>query len=255
MLLQIDGSRHAWLQERGPWFTLLAAIDDATGKLVAAVFRQQEDAAGYLLLVRQVVERAGRPLALYHDRHGIFAPTSVATEADSLAEQLAGKQDPSQFGRLLEELTISSIAARSPQAKGRVERLFGTLQDRLVIELRLADVRTLEQAQQVAADYVPRFNAQFAVAAAQPGTAYRPLSEPSQVEAIFCFKYLRTVGADNVVNFAGQRWQIVAAKQRRSYAPARADAHKRLAGSLALYDAGNCLTTTPAPAEAPLVPP
>jgi hypothetical protein len=80
----------------------------------------------------------------------------------------------------------------------------------LVIELRLADARALEQAQQVAADYLPRFNAQFAVAAAQPGTAYRPLSEPSQVEAIFCFKYLRTVGADNVVNFAGQRLQIVA---------------------------------------------
>ena len=253
MRLQIDGSRHGWLQERGPWLTLLAAIDDATGKLAAAVFREQEDAAGYFLLVRQVVERQGRPLALYHDRHGIFAPTSVATEADSLQEQLAGKQDPSQFGRLLEELAISSIAARYPQAKGRVERLFGTLQDRLVIELRLANARTLEQAQQVAADYLPRFNAQFAVAAAQPGTAYRPLSEPSQVEALFCFKYLRTVGADNVVNFAGQRLQIVADKQRRSYAHTRVEVHERLDGSLAVYDAGTCLTTTPAPAEAPLV--
>ncbi len=253
MLLQIDGSRHAWLQERGPWLTLLAAIDDATGKLAAAVFREQEDAAGYFLLVRQLVERDGRPLAFYHDRHGIFAPTSVATEADSLQEQLTGKQDPSQFGRLLEELAITSIAARSPQAKGRVERLFGTLQDRLVIELRLADARTLKQAQQVAADYLPRFNAQFAVAAAQPGTAYRPLSEPSQLEAVFCFKYLRTVGADNVVNFAGQRLQIVADKQRRSYAHARVEVHERLDGSLAVYYAGNCLSTTPAPAEAPLL--
>ncbi len=223
MLLQIDGSRHAWLQERGPWLTLLAAIDDATGKLAAAVFREQEDAAGYFLLARQLVERDGRPLAFYHDRHGIFAPTSVATEVDSISEQLAGKQDPSQFGRLLEELAITSIAARSPQAKGRVERLFGTLQDRLVIELRLADARTLEQAQQVAA------------------------------EAIFCFKYLRTVGADNVVNFAGQRLQIVANQQRRSYAHARVEVHERLDGSLAVYSAGNCLSTTPAPAEAPLL--
>lgn len=123
----------------------------------------------------------------------------------------------------------------------------------MVIELRLADARTLEQAQQVAADYLPRFNAQFAVAAAQPGTAYRPLSEPSQVEALFCFKYLRTVGADNVVNFAGQRLQIVAEKPRRSYAQARVEVHERLDGSLAVYYAGTCLSTTPAPAEAPLL--
>src|SRR6266700_5382984 len=99
MLVQIDGSRHAWLGDRGPWLSLLAAIDDATGKLAAAVFREEEDAAGYFLLVQQMLEQHGRPLALYHDRHGIFARTSRATEADTLAEQLAGKQDPTQFGR------------------------------------------------------------------------------------------------------------------------------------------------------------
>src|SRR6202022_2235503 len=129
MLVQIDGSRHAWLEERGPQLTLIAAIDDATGKLAAAVVRHEEDAAGYFLLVQQMLEQHGRPLALYHDRHGIFKQTSKATQADRLAQQLAGKQDPTQFGRLLEELEITSIAARSPQAKGRVERLFGTLQD------------------------------------------------------------------------------------------------------------------------------
>ena len=139
MLVQIDGSRHAWLGERGPWLTLIAAIDDATGKIIAGVFREQEDARGYFLLVRQMLQRHGRPLALYHDRHGIFQQTSKATEADTLEEQLAGKQEPTRFGRLLEELEISSIAARSPQAKGRVERLFGTLHVRLVIELRLAE--------------------------------------------------------------------------------------------------------------------
>jgi hypothetical protein len=89
-------------------------------------FESREDAAGYFLLVQQ----HGRPLALYHDRHGIFAQTSKAAEAETVEEQLAGKPDPTQFGRLLEELEITSIAARSPQAKGRVERLFGTLQDR-----------------------------------------------------------------------------------------------------------------------------
>src|SRR2546425_3225162 len=253
MLVQIDGSRHAWLGDRGPWLCLIAAIDDATGKLAAAVFRAEEDAAGYFLLVQQMLEQHGRPLALYHDRHGIFQQTSKATETDTLEEQLAGKQDPTQFGRLLEELEITSIAARSPQAKGRVERLFGTLQDRLVVELRLADARTLEQAQQVLTEYLPRFNAQFAVAATQPGSAYRPLSEHNQAEMLFCFKYWRIVGADNVVSFARQRLQIGADTQRRSYAHARVQVHERLDGSLAVYHAGRCLSTTPAPAEAPLV--
>src|SRR5258708_23420746 len=139
MLGQVNGSRQAWRGVGGLWFTWMAAMDDATGKLAAAVFREEEDAAGYFLLVQQMVQQHGRPLALYHDRHGIFKQTSKATEADTLKEQLAGKQDPTQFGPLLEELEITSIAARSPQAKGRVERLFGTLQDRLVVELRLAD--------------------------------------------------------------------------------------------------------------------
>jgi transposase len=185
MLVQIDGSQHAWLGDRGDFLTLLAAIDDATGKLVAAVFRQEEDAAGYFLLVQQLVRQHGRPLAFYHDRHGIFRQTSKATEADTLQEQLVGKQDPTQFGRLLEELEITSIAARSPQAKGRVERLFGTLQDRLVVELRLAGASTLQQANQVLADYLPRFNAQFAVPAAREGSAYRPWSD--QQDAVRSF--------------------------------------------------------------------
>src|SRR5258708_6110630 len=200
MLVQIDGSRHAWLGERGPWLTLIAAIDDATGKIIAGVFREQEDAHGYFLLVCQMVQRHGRPLALYHDRHGIFQQRSRATEADTLEEQLAGKQDPTQFGRLLEELDISSIAARSPQAKGRVERLFGTLQDRLVVELRLADAQTVEQAHQVVTEYLPRFNAQFAVAATQPASAYRSLSEHSLVERLFFFHYCPTTRADTVVS-------------------------------------------------------
>jgi transposase len=174
MLVQIDGSPHDWLEGRGPRLHLLAAIDDATGELVAAVFRQQEDAAGYFELLWQLVKRTGCPLALYHDRHSIFQQSSVASEHDSLREQLAGKQDPTQFGRLLTELEITSIAARSPQAKGRVERLFRTLQDRLPIELRLAGATTLEQANTLLQTYLPRFNAQFTVAAAQQESAYRP---------------------------------------------------------------------------------
>src|SRR6266568_7615607 len=251
MLVQIDGSRHAWLEERGPWLCLIAAIDDATGKLAAAVFREEEDAAGYFLLVKQMLEQHGRPLALYHDRHGIFKQNSRATEADTLEEQLAGKQDPTQFGRLLEELEVTSIAARSPQAKGRVERLFGTLQDRLVVQLRLSRARTLEQANQVLASYLPRFNAQFAVAATQEGSAYRPLQETLHAADLFCFKYLRIVAADNTISFATQCLQLLPDAQRRSYARARVQVHEHFDGHLSVQLAGRCVVTTQAPLEAP----
>lgn len=117
MLVQLDGSAHAWLEERGPHFTLLACIDDATGAVPAALFHPVEDAHGYFLLMQQLVAGAGRPLALYHDRHGIFQVNPQ--RAWSGQAQLAGHPEPTQFGRLLGELGITSIAAQSPQAKGR----------------------------------------------------------------------------------------------------------------------------------------
>jgi transposase len=253
MLVQIDGSRHAWLGDRGPWLTLIAAIDDATGKIIAGVFREQEDAHGYFLLVRQMVQGHGCPLALYHDRHSIFMPSSKAREGDSLSEQLAGTQEPTQFGRLLHELEITSIAARSPQAKGRVERLFGTLQDRLVIELRLAGASTREQANAVLQAYLPRFNAQFAVEPVQAEAAYRRLPEALCLDTVFCFKYVRTVALDNTVSFGEHRLQLLPGKQRRSYARAQVEVHERLDGSLAVCYAGTCLATTAAPKEAPVL--
>jgi len=144
MLLQIDGSRHQWLGPDGPWLTLIGAIDDATGDVPCALFREQEDSQGYLLLLREVVRKRGVPLALYSDRHKIFQ--AEAKEPLTLEEELAGKPLPTQVRRVLDELDINWIGARSPQAKGRVERLWGTLQDRLCQELRLAGVTTLEHA-------------------------------------------------------------------------------------------------------------
>ncbi|HEV2581405.1 MAG TPA: ISNCY family transposase [Ktedonobacteraceae bacterium] len=251
MLVQIDGSPHAWLEERGPRLHLLAAIDDATGKVLAAIFREQEDRVGYFQLVEQLVTRYGRPLAFYHDRHEIFPKQRAVSEADSLEEQLAGRKTPSQFGRLLEELEITSIAAHSPQAKGRVERLFGTLQDRLVIELRLAGATTREQANAHLADYLPRFNAQFAVPAAQEGSAYRAVAATFKPEEVYCFKYERVVAADNTVQFGQQRLQVLAGQVRRSYAHVTVEVHERFDGSLAIFYAGVCLASTPASLEAP----
>ena len=126
MLLQIDGSRHDWLQGRGPHPTLVGAVDDATGTVPFALFRQQEDAHGYMLMLEGIINRHGVPLALYNDRHGLFQRSPK--EPESLDEQLRGRRDPTQFGRALEELDIRLIMAHTPQAKGRIERAWDTFQ-------------------------------------------------------------------------------------------------------------------------------
>lgn len=254
-LWQIDASPHDWLQDRGPRLTLVAAIDDATGTIPAAVFRQQEDSAGYMLLMREGVLRHGRPQAVYHDRHSIFVKAPKRMVDWSIEEQLRAKQEPTQFGRTLGELEITSIAARSPQAKGRVERLFGTLQSRLVIELRLAGACTEEEANLLLGKYLLRFNRQFGIPAvqAQDGTSYRPLAEEVEPDTIFCMKYLRSVGADNCVRFFGQRLQVLPGPQRMSYVRAQVEVHERLDGSLAVYYKGDCLSHQSAPLEAGLL--
>jgi len=251
MLLQTDGSRHDWLEGRGPYLTIVGAIDDATGEVPYGLFREQEDAQGYSLLLRQIVASRGIPLALYRDRHGIFERSK--REPESLEEQLEGRRKPTQFGRIMEELGITSIPARSPQAKGRIERLWGTFQDRLVSELRIAGASTLEQANQVLWDFIPRYNQRFAVPAAQPGSAYRQPEEGFIPDRVFCFKYYRMVGSDNVVRFGGHRLQIIPTNGRLSYARVRVEVHEKLDGSLAVYYQGNCLATKPAPPEAPVL--
>jgi transposase len=251
MLLQIDGSRHDWLEGRGPYLTLLGAIDDATGKVPYALFREQEDAQGYFLLLGQIVDSYGIPMALYHDGHGIFERSK--REPESLEEQLEGKRKLTQFGRLMEELDIVSITSRSPQAKGRVERLWGTFQDRLVSELRIAGASNILEANKVLWDFLPRHNQRFSVPAARPGSAYREPSQGVLSEQVFCFKYERLVGRDNVVRFGEHRLQIVPTNGKSSYVRAKVEVHERMDGSLAVYYQGQCLLTRPAPLEAPVL--
>ena len=248
MLLQIDGSPHGWLEERGPRLSLIAAIDDATGKVAGALFREQEDAQGYFLLVKQIVAAHGIPLALYHDRHGIFERYPL--DKESIEEQLEGKRALTQFGRLMQELEITSIAAMSPQAKGRIERLWGTFQDRLVSELRLAGVDTLDEANSMLERFIPAHNQRFAVPPVQDGSAYRKMSARFIPDEVFCFKYRRTVAKDNVVRFANQRLQILPSNGRASYAYAHVDVHEHMDGSLSVHHHGKCLLTMPAPYEA-----
>jgi transposase len=250
MLVQIDGSPHRWFGPEGPERTLLAAIDDATGKVLGAVFRGQEDAQGYFLLIRMIVEKYGCPLAVYRDRHGIFQRGK--NRSLSVAEQLEAQPNQTQFGRLLKELGIASIAAHSPQGKGRIERLFGTFQDRLVSELRLSGITNLHDANAMLSDFLPRYNRRFAVPPQQPGIVYR---QPPAVDlqTLFAFKYRRTVGMDNTLRFQQHRIQIQPDRYRASYSRARVEVHQRMDGSLAVYYHKRCLATTDAPAEAPVL--
>lgn len=234
MLLQIDGSDHEWLEGRGPRLTLLAAIDDATGELPFALFRMQEDAAGYFILLRNIAEKDGLPLALYADRHTIFRSPKQAT----VEQELAGERPRSQFGRLVDELGIELIPSYSPQGRGRVERLFGTLQDRLVKELRRSGAETLEEANQALDAFLPRFNARFAQRPADPQPAFLPWPEGLNPEHLFCFKHQRTVRNDHTVSFAGAHLQIPPNRQRTNYARCRVELRQHMDGQLSIWYQG-----------------
>ena len=247
MLLQVDGSRHDWLQWRGPYLTLVGAVDDATGTVPSALFRQQEDAQGYLMMLREIIEQHGVPVALYSDRHGIFQRSPK--EPESLAEQLRGRRDPTQFGRALRELDIGLVLAHTPQAKGRIERVWGTFQDRLVSEMRLAGVSTIERANKVLSDFLPRFNSRFGVPARQPGSAYRQPPPSARLDDVLCFKYVRTVANDNTVRFNGSTIQLLPDGYRASYARAEVEVQERLDGSIVVAYQGRTLASQPASPE------
>ena len=245
MLLQVDGSHHAWLEDRGPVLTLLLAVDDATGTVPYALFREQEDTQGYLLLMRSIVQSMGIPLALYSDRHSVFTHHSERLEEDE--ENPARYKRRTQFGRALKELGIRPIFARSPQAKGRVERANGTFQDRLVAELRLAGASSLEEANSVLAEFLPRFNQRFGVSAAQPGSAYREVPEELDMDGVLCVKELRRVAKDNTVQYHSKTLQLFPDMDRTSYARARVEIQERLDGSLVVCYRGKVLTPVEAP--------
>jgi transposase len=240
MLLQVDGSRHDWLEGRGPYLSLVGAIDDATGLVPWACFRDQEDAHGYFQLLREVVRRRGLPMALYSDQHSIFHHTKKA--ALSLEEQLLAQPEPTQFARLLEELGIQLIRARSPQAKGRVERLWGTFQDRLVSELRIAKVVNREHANQVLHRYLVRHNQRFTVPAADATPAWLPWPVDQHYEEFFCFKYRRVVANDNTVRLGKLVIDIPRNRDHASYARCRVEVHQRFDGSVHVFYGGVHLT-------------
>lgn len=227
-LLQLDGSPHAWLEDRGPWLTLLLAIDDATRTAPCALFQEREDTRGYLSLLQGIIERRGIPLAVYTDGHSVFQPRRSPWEVPTVCR----KEAKTQWSRALAELGITPVPAHSPQAKGRVERANGTFQDRLVAELRLAGASTMEEANQVLTDFLPQFNQRFGVPADQPQSAYRPVDPELDLGSVLCIKELRRVTKDNTVQYHGRTLQLFPDQERPSYAGARVEVQERLDGSL-----------------------
>ena len=232
MLVQIDASGHAWLEGRGPTLALLGGIDDATGKVLALHFEPSENQAGYLRLLRTIAVDYGLPLAYYHDRHTILRSPKEPT----LEEELAGKLPMSQVQRVMAELGVESIAALSPQAKGRIERLWGTLQDRLIKELRLADVRTLEAANAFLPSFLARYNARFAQAPSDSASAWVPLPDGCDLAYYFAARETRQVRADHCLSWQGQLLQVQVAASDPRLVGQRVSVHVVPEGDLFVYD-------------------
>lgn len=244
-LLLWDGSPHRWLGVEGPKWTLVVVIDDATGALLYGVFSEQEDAQSYLICLKQLLMDKGIPLAIYMDRHGIFRRND---DHWTLEEELAGERIPTQVGQALKSLAIEPIFALSPQAKGRVERLFGTLQDRLVSELRLAGINNRVKATAfVNGPFKSDFNRRFAKLPQQSQSAWRAVPRGLDLERICSFRYQATVGNDNAVRLAGVILDIPEGPRHKGYAKSRVEVRQLLDGRWRVYYKDEVLLETNKP--------
>lgn len=247
-LVLIDGSPFQWFDDQQPALSLLGAIDDASGEILALTFRPTEDLHGYVVLLRDLIVGHGVPLAFYGDRCGVLVRNDSHW---TLEEELAGRQTPPQFGRMLEELAVRFVAATSPQAKGRVERLWGTLQDRLAAELKLLGHTTLEAATAYLPIFIARHNRRRAIAPAQPEAAFRPA--PRDLERILACRYERVVTRDNTVTIAGRWAQIPPGPRGRSWHPARVEVRELLDGRLQVLHPNHGMIAEQTPPEADFI--
>lgn len=241
-LVLIDGSPFRWLGDRQPECTLIGAVDDATGQILALIARDQEDLHGYATLLHRVLTQYGVPWTLYGDRAAMLVRNDRFW---TLEEQLEGRQRPSHFGQMLEELGIRYIAALSPQAKGRIERLWRTLQDRLAAELQLARVTQRAALLAFLPRFIARYNRRLAVAARDPQSAWR--RTPSRLASILACRYPRVVAPDNTVSLPGERLTVPPGPAGRSYARCRVEVRELLDGRRIVLYEGHCIAEHPAP--------
>jgi hypothetical protein len=239
-LVQWDTSEHAWLEGRGPEPYLIIMIDDATNRLHAR-FVPHDSTEENLRMLKIYLQRWGRPLAFYTDKASLFRVNRPANQD----EQLAGQEPRTQIGRALAELGIAWIPAHSPQAKGRVERCFGTLQDRLVKGLRLAGAGTLAQANAyLEQEFLPAWEGRFTVAPANPTDAHRPLGRQHDLAAILSVVEARVVTNDYTLRYQGKSYQIARADVGGGLRGAKVQVEKRLDGTVAVRFRGRYLAVS-----------
>jgi transposase len=200
---QIDGSKHAWFDDRGPECVLMGYIDDATGNVFAR-FYSYEGTIPALDSFERYIKKYGIPISAYMDCHAAYQTNRKAT----VEEELANETPKTQFGRALEELGVRLIPAGSPQAKGRVERLFRTFQDRLIKEMRLRGISTIEDANRFLEYYLPIYNKRFSVEAAQEKDLHRPIPEGLDIRTILCIKTQRRLRNDFTVAHNKKLYQV-----------------------------------------------
>lgn len=236
MLVQWDGSPHRWFGDSHSPCCLLIAVDDADGKLLAAIFLPEETSEGYLRLLNKLLSRHGIPMAIYHDRHTIFVRTD---ESWTIEEQMMGRQYPTHVGRVLEELNICSVQAYSPQAKGRVERSFGTLQDRLIAELALEGISDMKEANKwLTKVFIRCYNRRFAKKPESSTSAFRKISKPD-IYHVVSYAYEAVVGNDNCVRLGGLVIDIPKPKRRMSFAKKKVLVRHHLDGKWTVWAGDN----------------
>jgi hypothetical protein len=232
---------------RGPVLTLIGFQDDATGQILAAHFQlEAENTLGYLRAWYAMITAHGVPLSLYRDRHAIFQRNDAHW---TLAEQLAGKQAPTQLGRVLDQLGIQQIPAYSPQAKGRIERAWRTCQDRLVSELRLAQATTLPEANPVLAHFCADYNQRFAHPAADAASDFRRLPRRFDLARCLSLRYQRVVAADHTVTLGAQSIVLPSLPAHRGYAGEILELSHQLDGTLRAYRGDDLLLALPLPLQ------
>jgi hypothetical protein len=202
-MVQVDGSHHDWLEGRGPWCVLMGQIDDATGK-VSAEFHDYEGTLPFMASFKSYTEAKGIPVSVYIDRH----TTYKSNKKPSIEDELENREPLTQVGRALEELGVEVIFAHSAQAKGRVERLFRTFQDRLVKEMRLRKIKTMEDANRFLKEYLPAYNKRFAVPAVKNADLHRPLAKGVDLDRILCVKTERVLRNDFTVAYNSKLYQV-----------------------------------------------
>jgi hypothetical protein len=234
MLLFQDGSKHRWIVALERDLDLVVTLDDATGEIYSALLVEEEGTISSFLGLAETIGRHGLFGALYTDRGGHYFITPKG-------ESKVDKTQLTQVGRALSQLCITHIPSYSPQARGRMERVFGTLQKRLPQELRLARIRTIAAANRYLREhFVPDYNARFAVPAAEPGSAFVPyVGRP--IEDVLCIQEGRVVGADNCVSYHRRSLQIPPQRHRRHYVRATVRVHEYPDGHLAIFDGPRCL--------------